>query len=1067
MKLRQLACLAVAALVALVLASACSSAPPAPAGPRVQDGPLRIGPPAIAGVDGPIGVTALDTPAQPWVGNPPIVRTTADIMAEAARTPAVSLDLNRPRFQKIRPDRRNLPQNPHALPDPIGPAFDRGVNPSVAHTVSAPTADVATLADTSSLPPDTMGDVGPTQYLVGVNGHIRTINKSTGMADGVLDADIDTFFSSVRNGAGTSDPRVRYDRRTSRWFVIIINVALPNRNLVAVSNGATITSSTQWTFFQWTNTRTQGGVGGAASCLGDYPTLGLDEDALYIGVNQFCGTGLTSVDFDSTSLYVLRKSALTGGTLSVVQFDGVLPNSSSSGIYTPQGVDNFDANTNAGYFIGVDNASFGTLIVRRVSNPAAAPSLSSDILVNVPPTGFPIDVPHQGGVAPLDGLDDRLLQAVIRNGRLWTTHQIQLNASGAASGSGGRNGVRWYELGNLGATPSVVQSGTVFDSAATTPLSYFMGAIMPNGQGHVALGMTQAGAAARVNAAVTGRLAGDPAGSMDAPVAFSNNASFAYNVQTGVSDQRWGDYSYTSVDPDDDQTLWTLQQYVNANNSYAVRLTRLLAPPPAVIASATPATVVPGRTGVTVDVRGAATGGRGFFDPGAGFPRRPSAVFSGTGVTVTNVVVNSPTLLTLSLDTVGAPEGLRNLTVTNPDGQTSSLAAAIFVNNGLNDAPVFGVVPGDRTLFDAGAGASTGPMAFTVSDPEGQLVTVTATSSDPAVVPAAGIALGCSGTTCAVSVSSVGQFGSSVIKLTATDGLLVDTTSFVMTVSPSAVPSPPRNLTATVIRNLVVFSWQAPSSAASEPVSGYRLEAGFGPGSTAGTLALGNVLAYSLTAPSGVFFVRLRAQTAAGVGPPSNEVQVTTGEAAPPLAPRALLATVQGTLVSMQWTENPQGPVIVGYQLQAGTAAGLANLGVLPLPATARTFSVNAAPGTYFLRVVAVNAAGAGTASNETVVVPGPGTCTVPAAPAGLVAGSTPSALSVRWDAAQTGAIPASYLLQAGSVSGASNLGSVSFSGTTTAAAGTVPVGPYFLRVFAVNACGTSPASAEASTVVP
>ena len=114
MKLRQLACLAVAALVALVLASACSSAPPAPAGPRVQDGPLRIGPPAIAGVDGPIGVTALDTPVPPWVGTPGTVRTTAEIMAEAARRPASSLDLNRPRFQKIRPDRRNLPQNPHA-----------------------------------------------------------------------------------------------------------------------------------------------------------------------------------------------------------------------------------------------------------------------------------------------------------------------------------------------------------------------------------------------------------------------------------------------------------------------------------------------------------------------------------------------------------------------------------------------------------------------------------------------------------------------------------------------------------------------------------------------------------------------------------------------------------------------------------------------------------------------------------------------------------------------------------------------------------------------------------------
>ena len=109
--------------------------------------------------------------------------------------------------------------------------------------------DVARLNDTSSLPPDTQGDVGPTQYLVGVNGRIRTINKVTGQPDGALNADFDTFFSSVRNGDRTTDPRVRYDRRTGRWFVTMITIAIPNRYLVAVSNGATIGGGTIWAIF--------------------------------------------------------------------------------------------------------------------------------------------------------------------------------------------------------------------------------------------------------------------------------------------------------------------------------------------------------------------------------------------------------------------------------------------------------------------------------------------------------------------------------------------------------------------------------------------------------------------------------------------------------------------------------------------------------------------------------------------------------------------------------------------------------------------------------------------------
>src|SRR6185312_544237 len=96
----------------------------------------------------------------------------------------------------------------------------------------------ATLADTSGFPPDSMGAAGPTQFLVVINGRVRTFNKSTGVADGVLNTTTDNFFSSVLtppvSNNLTSDPRVRYDRLSGRWFVIMIDVpgfagSLPNR----------------------------------------------------------------------------------------------------------------------------------------------------------------------------------------------------------------------------------------------------------------------------------------------------------------------------------------------------------------------------------------------------------------------------------------------------------------------------------------------------------------------------------------------------------------------------------------------------------------------------------------------------------------------------------------------------------------------------------------------------------------------------------------------------------------------------------------------------------------------
>jgi hypothetical protein len=1071
-----------ALLLGIAVLGACAPSPTRDV-PRLQSArPVAFGQPARAGIDGPVGTTGVDTPALVWTGQAPVSRTTADLMAEAAaRQPRFQDWRERPHLRKQRPDRRALPQHPDALDLPQrAPSFvRRGGVPSVAQTMATPNVDVVTLAETNSLPPDTMGDVGPTQYLAALNGWLRSLDKATGLADGVLDLDIGTFFGAVVPGGHfTSDPRVRFDRRTQRWFVLMISVGVPNRYLIATSDSAAITGSTSWEFSHWTNTRTRN-AGGTIPCLGDYPSLGLDEDALYVGVNQFCGADLNTLSFDSTSVYVVKKGSLVNGASppQVAQFDGVLPGPTAAGIFTPQGVDNVDSGTSTGYVIGVANTAFGQLVLHRISDPAGTPSISAAIAFNVPHTQYPANVPHPGSSVPLDGLDDRLLQAVIRNGRLWTTHQIGVIANGTAPGDFGtvdRTAVRWYELQNLDATPSVAQSGTIYDPAGSNPLSYWMGAIMPNGQGHVALGMSRSGAAGFVNTAFTGRLAGDPANTMDAPQQYSSNAGFTYNVQVPPDDaQRWGDYSYTSVDPDDDMTFWTLQQYVNATDSYAVRLVRLLAPAPAALSAGavSPSTVAAGRAGVTLTVTGSPAGGRGFFEPGPAFVRHLTAAFSGAGITVTNVAVTSPTTLTLTVNTLGAATGARALTVTNPDGQTSTLASALTVTAATPGPPVFDGVPANRTLFDAGTGATTGALAFQVADPDGTPVVLTATSSNTTVIPANRVQL--TGTDSDVNrtirVTSAGHYGASTITLQAASGGQTTTATFVVTVSPSAVPGAPQAFAVTVIRNRVTFTWQPPSTAGTEPVSAYRIEAGVTPGGISAVLPVsGAVLSYTVfTAPDGVFFARVKAQTAAGMSAASNEVQFATGQGGPPLAPLALLATVQNTNVSLQWTENPFGPVITAYYLVAGTGPGLADIGVLPLPPTARTFAVVAPPGTYYVRMLAVNATGASLPSNEAVLLAQAGTCTIPEVPTGLATTSGGGRLTLGWAAPTSGAIPESYVLSVGSVSGGADRGVIPLPGTLTAVSGLVPAGPYYLRLAAANGCGASASSTGVFAVMP
>ncbi len=622
---------------------------------------------------------------------------TADIMERAKNF--VSNKIERP--EREYPDRRNLPQNPLAKPISAFPETNTIIpvtSPSndLAQTPST-TFTGAVLSETGAFPPDNMGAVGPTQYIVFVNGRLKTFNKTTGVADGVLNADPDAFFSSVMTPVGglvtqvfTSDARVRYDRLSGKWILMIIDVPLDasfntpvaNRVLIAFSNTSTITGGTTWTFSQFT---------GQASTFTDYETLGVDVNAIYIGTNMFTLAG----SFTGTNGYVInRTTLLSGGAYTVYAFLG-LASGAGAGPFTPQGVDNFDFTATEGYFIGVDNATFSTLMIRRVSTPAGVPTISGNLSLTVSTTASPRTVPHLGNTGGtsgnLDALDDRLYAAMAIGGHLWTTHNIGVSTTGVATGTASikRNAARWYDLTNLTTTPTVSQSGTVFDGAVqASARDYFIPSIMVSGQNHAALSLTTAGTPFRSDAATVGRWSGDGAGTMQTPPTLTTASSTAYNPPSDPGPpRRWGDYSYVSLDPLDNMTMWMINQFCNAANSYGCNVTKLLAPPPATPASCSPASTPAGQASVNVVVTGTVVSGSGFYDPGTDLsaPALPynhiSATVSG-GVTVNSVTYTDPTHVTLNLNTIGSPAGAKNVTITNPDGQFLA-GAGIFTISGV------------------------------------------------------------------------------------------------------------------------------------------------------------------------------------------------------------------------------------------------------------------------------------------------------------------------------------------------------------------------------------------------
>ena len=681
----------------------------------------------------------------------PFRKSVAAIMAGAALHEN-GLRLPAPRFSASRHHLGSRAESPRTASTPAG--------------VSAPAAPSApqalgvnfrgaTLADTDAFPPDTSGAAGPTQFLVGVNGRIRTFAKATGVADGVLNASMDVFFDTVRNGNPTGAPHVRYDRLSARWIVTINNFNASftnNRLLLAVSDAASagvLSNTTVWTFFYFQHNLPA--PAGDTDLFFDSPSLGVDANALTIGGNLFDAPG----SYLGTSVHVVRKSrALSGpgGDLvpsgDVVAFRNLTTTPVGTGPYSPQGVDDLhDADATESWIAGVDNAGFGTLTFRRItfaSTGAWPPSgISANLSLVVPATSVPLTVPHEGNIfgvgGQLDAIDDRLLAASVRNGHLWTAHNISVGSSGVSPGD--RNGSRWYEIDVSSGAPELTQAGTLFDTAVTSPRFYWVPAIAVSGQGHAAIGASASGATERINAATAARLAGDPLGTLQGPTLYTAS-TFSYNPAGDPGPtRRWGNYSSASVDPSDDMTMWTIQQYCDATDSYGVRVVELIAPPPAGLGTAAPNAIPGGQASNAVVITGTSVSGSGFFDPGAGFPDRLQASVTG-GVTVNTVTYNDPTSITLHLNTVAAAPGPVTVTLTNPDGQATTSGCGLVTVGALGPGPtVTAITPTSGPAAGGTAATLTATnllcgASVTIGGEAATNVVVTSPTSADAAVPA-------------------------------------------------------------------------------------------------------------------------------------------------------------------------------------------------------------------------------------------------------------------------------------------------------------------------------------------
>jgi hypothetical protein len=469
----------------------------------------------------------------------------------------------------------------------------------------------------SAFPPDQGSAVGPNYYVEMVNSIYAIYHKDGSVA--VPNTSLGTFYTNAGvsipvNSAGMpqlTDPRIVYDPASGRWFAVIVtSESNSNSILVAVSQTSDPTGAWKAAKFRGNNT---------ANLFADYPTIAIDQNALYIATNNYPN----DTSFFGVTLTTIPKADLLNPAGPVVANRTHFEKQVIFGMpgkfpVTLAPVSDFDSRDH-GVILATDLYIGQTVLHRyNVLNPATSSStLTVDKPITVPQYWNNQNGHQPDGTQTLDGVDFRIGQNnVYQVGNvIWAADSILTSLS---YGSGGYDAIRWYEIDET--TNTVLQSGTISDPHH----DYIDPAIAANAAGDVVIGFSATGDSTTSDYPGAWYVAGTTTAGVTTfgtPTPLRNGSS-NYSIGGGGRN-RWGDFSAISVDPNNPNAFWIADEYVAPGNPAYTTRTQLwgteiseiafgnngtataaltVNEPPINGASATLATVVTGQASATVEV---------------------------------------------------------------------------------------------------------------------------------------------------------------------------------------------------------------------------------------------------------------------------------------------------------------------------------------------------------------------------------------------------------------------------------------------------------------------------------
>src|SRR3989440_1186572 len=405
----------------------------------------------------------------------------------------------------------------------------------------APASSFLALADdTTAVPPDTQGAVGPNHLMTVLNTQVR-VQTRTGVV--LSTVSLDFFWASV-GSPSAFDPRIRYDPYGGRW--IFVAGANGNSTASAVLIGVSQTSDPTgvWNLFS---------VDADASnaTWADFPSVGFNKDWIVVSTNMFT-VGASSSSMQS-NIWVFTKASLYNNSGPPSAPFRRFTDAASSTLVPAL---TYDATLATQYLVDVWNSSSGTLRISTITGAVGAETYTAG-------TSFPTatsanawavtgpDAPQLGLAQPIETGDRRMQSCSYRNASLWCVHHIFLPAANPI-----RTAVQWWQLTTAGA---VQQRGRIDDASGATFYAY--PSIAVNANSDVLIGYSRFSASQYASGNYSFRQSCNAANTLQSDTVLKAGEGPYYKIGMTSQKNRWGDYSATVVDPANDLDMWTIQEY--------------------------------------------------------------------------------------------------------------------------------------------------------------------------------------------------------------------------------------------------------------------------------------------------------------------------------------------------------------------------------------------------------------------------------------------------------------------------------------------------------------------------